>query len=161
MSSSLRPVTPDDEVFLLQVYASTRAEEMALVPWSDEQKQAFLRMQFDAQRQSYRQQFPDAEYSVILRDGIAAGRLIVEQTGERILLIDIALLPAFRNLGIGSKLISDLKAEAQQAGKPLWLDVESFSPVFRLYERLGFKKIDEAGYYLRMEWRPSESAATC
>jgi ribosomal protein S18 acetylase RimI-like enzyme len=160
MSSSLRLVSPDDEVFLLQVYASTRAEEMALVPWSEEQKQAFLRMQFDAQGQSYQQQFPDAEHYVILDNGLAAGRLIVERTGERILLIDIALLPAFRSLGIGSNLISDLKAEAQLAGKPLWLDVESFSPVFGLYERLGFKKIDEAGFYVRMEWRPAENATT-
>lgn len=160
MSSSLRPVSPDDEVFLLQVYASTRAEEMALVPWNEEQKQAFLRMQFEAQGQSYQQQFPDGEYYVILRDGLPAGRLIVDRSDQRILLIDIALLPAFRKLGIGSSLIGDLKAEAQQAGKPLWLDVESFSPVYGLYERLGFKKIDEAGFYLRMEWRPTENATT-
>lgn len=160
MSLSLRPVSPDDEVFLVQVYASTRAEEMALVPWSEEQKQAFLRMQFDAQRQSYQQQFPNAEYHVIVRDGLTAGRLIVERTDKRIMLIDIALLPAFRNLGIGSNLIGDLKAEAQQTGKPLWLDVESFSQALGFYERLGFKKIDEAGFYLRLEWRPAENATT-
>lgn len=160
MSLSLRPVSPDDEVFLLQVYASTRAEEMALVPWSEEQKQAFVRMQFDAQRESYQQQFPDAEYHVILQDGVAAGRLIVDRTDERILLIDIALLPAFRNLGIGSNLIGDLKAETLKTGKPLWLDVESFSPALGLYERLGFTKIDESGFYLRMEWRPRENATT-
>lgn len=160
MSLSLRPVSPDDEVFLVQVYASTRAEEMALVPWSEEQKQAFLRMQFDAQRESYQQQFPDAEYHVILQDGVGAGRLIVERTDRSILLIDIALLPAFRDLGIGTNLIGDLKAEAQQIGKPLWLDVESFSQALEFYERLGFKKIDEAGFYLRMEWRPAGNATT-
>ena len=160
MSSSLRPVSADDEEFLLRVYASTRTEEMALVPWNEEQKQTFLRMQFDAQRASYQQQFPEAEYHVILHDGLPAGRLIVERSAENILLIDIALLPAFRNLGIGSKLIGDLKAEAQQTGKPLWLDVESFSPVFEFYQRLGFKKIDQAGFYFRMEWRPAENATT-
>lgn len=160
MSLSLRPVFPDDELFLVQVYASTRAEEMALVPWTEEQKQAFVRMQFDAQGRSYQEQFPGADYYVILQDGLAAGRLIVERGDERILLIDIALLPVFRNLGIGSKVVGDLKAEAQKVGKPLWLDVESFSPAFGLYERLGFKKIDEAGFYLRMEWRPTESGTT-
>jgi ribosomal protein S18 acetylase RimI-like enzyme len=158
MSLSLRPVSLDDEAFLFQVYASTRAEEMALVPWNDEQKQGFLRMQFDAQAQSYRQQFPEAEYQVILRDGVPAGRFTVDRSDKGILLIDIALLPAHRNIGIGSSLISELKMEAQRTGKPLRLDVENFNPAYALYERLGFKKIDETGFYWHMEWRPSAAA---
>ena len=160
MSFSLRPVCIDDEAFLLQVYASTRAEEMAVVPWSDEQKQAFLQMQFNAQAQSYRQQFPGAEYQVILHDGVAAGRFIVDRTDKHIQLIDISLLSAHRNFGIGTSLIRDLKTEAQETGRPLRLDVENFNPAFRLYERLGFEKIDEAGFYWRMEWRPAEKATT-
>lgn len=158
MNLSLRPVSLDDEAFLFQVYASTRAEEMALVPWNDEQKQAFLRMQFDAQAQSYRQQFPEAEYQIILRDGVPAGRFTVDRSDKGILLIDIALLPAHRNIGIGSSLISELKMEAQRTGKPLRLDVENFNPAYALYERLGFKKIDETGFYWQMEWRPSAAA---
>ena len=160
MSLSLRPVSFDDEAFLFQVYASTRVDEMAVVQWSEEQKQAFLRMQFNAQSQSYQQQFPGAEYHVILHDGVSAGRLTVERTEERILLIDVALLPAHRNMGIGSSLIRDLKTEAQETGRPLRLEVENFNPAYRLYERLGFKKIDEASFYYRMEWRPSERATT-
>ena len=160
MSFSLRPVSLDDEAFLFQVYSSTRAEEMALVPWNDEQKQAFLQMQFNAQRQSYRQEFPDAEYHVILHDGVSAGRLIVDRAHERILLIDIALLPEHRSMGIGSALICDLKAEAQETRRPIRLEVENFNPAYRLYERLGFEKIDEAGFYLRMEWRPNEVTTT-
>ena len=160
MSLSLRAVSLADEAFLFRVYASTRAEEMALLPWDDEQKQAFLQMQFNAQSQSYQQQFPGAEYQVIVHDGVPAGRLTVERADESILLIDIALLPAHRNMGIGSSLIGDLKTEAQETGRPLRLDVENFNPAYRLYERLGFKKIDEASFYYRIEWRPSERATT-
>jgi ribosomal protein S18 acetylase RimI-like enzyme len=160
MSFTLRPVSLDDEAFLFQVYSSTRAEEMGLVPWNDEQKQAFLEMQFNAQKQSYRQEFPDAEYHVILHDGVSAGRLIVDRGDERILVIDIALLPEHRSIGIGSALICDLKTEAQETGRPLRLEVENFNRAYRLYERLGFEKIDEAGFYWRMEWRPSEVATT-
>jgi len=149
MSSSLRPVSADDEEFLLRVYASTRTEEMALVPWNEEQKQTFLRMQFDAQRASYQQQFPEAEYHVI-----------VERSAENILLIDIALLPAFRNLGIGSRLIEDLKAEARASERLLWVDVEFFNPAQHLYHRLGFEKIDEIGCYWRLEWRAGKEAAS-
>ena len=117
-------------------------------------------MQFSAQTQSYRQQFPGAEYQVILHDGVAAGRLIVDRDEDCILLIDIALLPEHRCFGMGSALISDLKTEAQQTGKRVRLYVEEFNPAYRLYERLGFQKIDEAGFYHRMEWRPVEKATT-
>jgi len=160
MSFSLRPVSLDDQAFLFQVYASTRLEEVALVPWNDEQKQAFLQMQFNAQTQSYQREFPGAEYLVILHDGVPAGRLTIERSDKAILLIDIALLPAYRNFGIGSGLIQDLKLEAQNTGKPLRLNVENFNPAFRLYERLGFEKIDEAGCYYCMEWRAVERTTT-
>jgi len=160
MPVTLRSVRPEDEAFLFQVYASTRADEMRLVDWDHEQKQAFLQMQFNAQTQSYRQQFPGAEYQVILHDGVPAGRLTVERSDKGILLVDIALLPAHLDIGIGSGLICDLKTEAQRTGRPLRLDVENFNPAYRLYERLGFKKIDEAGFYWRMEWRPSARVTT-
>jgi hypothetical protein len=48
-SVGLRRVDDQDVEFLFRVYASTRTEELAPVPWTDEQKQAFLRQQFDAQ----------------------------------------------------------------------------------------------------------------
>ena len=38
---ALRPETEADLPFLMQLYASTRAEELAAVPWSAEQKAAF------------------------------------------------------------------------------------------------------------------------
>jgi ribosomal protein S18 acetylase RimI-like enzyme len=160
MDLSLRQVSHGDEEFLFQVYASTRAEEMALVPWNNEQKHAFLEMQFNAQTASYQQQFPRAKYDVILHDGVLAGRLIVDRGEERILLIDIAVLPAHRNKGIGSALISDLKTEAQETGRPLHLTVENFNPAFQLYERLGFRKIGEEGFYWLLEWEPIKTART-
>ena len=44
----LLPVAEDDREFLYRVYASTRADELAAVPWDRAQKEAFLRAQFDA-----------------------------------------------------------------------------------------------------------------
>src|SRR6266550_911227 len=141
---------------MLEVYSSTRADEMALVNWTDEQKLAFLLMQSNAQKVSYQQESPNAEYFVILNDGIPAGRLIVDRSSEILCLIDIALLPAHRNLGIGRLLIERLQAEAAETAKCLRLHVENFNPAQRLYERLGFMKVEESGFYWRMEW----SAAT-
>jgi ribosomal protein S18 acetylase RimI-like enzyme len=153
MLISLRHATPEDEDFLYQVYASTREDEMALVPWTMEQKEAFLHMQFNAQRQSYRMQFPAAEYDVILCNNNPVGRLIVDRADEEIRLMDIALLAPYRNQGIGSGLIRDLQRQAISTQKPLRLHVESFNPAARLYARLGFREIGEIGIYHELEWR--------
>jgi len=158
MNLELRPVTVQDDPLLFEVYASTRADEMRLVNWDKAQQEAFLRMQFNAQRSSYAMQFPHADYRIIVQDGQAAGRLIVDRSGEHILLIDIALLPQFRRARIGSTLIGQLMIEAVTAQKPITLHVEKFNPALRLYERLGFSVIADSGLYLEMIWRPDRSA---
>jgi GNAT superfamily N-acetyltransferase len=154
MLITLHPANDGDELFLYQVYASTRAEEMDLVNWNAEQKQAFLQMQFTAQREHYRLHYPAAEYSVIWRDRDCAGRLIVDRSADKILLMDIALLPEYRNAGIGTGLVRGLQDEASQTGRPLRLHVEFFNRALKLYERMGFRQVDELGVYYEMEWRP-------
>jgi ribosomal protein S18 acetylase RimI-like enzyme len=150
---TLRPSRLEDEPLLFMVYASTRADEMSLVDWTQGQKDAFLQMQFNAQRKYYLEQYQTAEYSIIQCDGVDIGRLIVDRQAEMFLLMDIALLPEHRNGGIGKALITDLMTQAAGAGKPLRLHVEIFNPAVHLYERLGFKKIQTAGIYYEMEWQ--------
>lgn len=153
----LQPVRDEDEPFLFELYASTRADEMALVAWDQSQQELFLRMQFNAQRSSYAAQFPNADYRIIVHDGKLAGRLIVDRSGEEILLLDIALLPEFRNTGIGSVLMKQIMDEAARAQKPVKLHVEQFNRARRLYERLGFKVIGDSGIYLEMVWKPDST----
>ena len=135
MQLNLRPATPDDEPFLLEVYASTRIDELAGLGWNDDQKQAFIKIQFLARERSY----PRVDDRIILLDGRAVGRMLVDRNEAEILLRDIALLTEYRNTGIGSRLINDLMQEAAAAGKPIKLHVVSSSPAVRLYERLGFR----------------------
>ena len=150
--TSLRPVQAEDEALLFEIYASTRTEEMALVDWSDAQKEAFLRMQFAAQHQHYQNVFPDARFDIILSDDRPIGRLYVDRRPDEIRIVDIALLPEARNQGVGSSLVKELLAEARDAGKPVRIHVERNNPALRLYERLGFARTGETGIYLLMEW---------
>jgi ribosomal protein S18 acetylase RimI-like enzyme len=153
---SLRTASPEDKLFYFRVYASTRTEEMALVNWTAEQKDSFLWMQFNAQTEHYRLNYPTAEYQVILREGVSAGRLITERTKDQLLIMDISILPEYRNHGIGTAIIQDLKDEAAQSGVPLVLRVEYFNPVIRLYTRLGFEKTREVNsVYQEMVWKPA------
>jgi ribosomal protein S18 acetylase RimI-like enzyme len=151
MRPILRPVTPADEPFLLRVYAGTRAEELAAVPWTGEQKDAFVAHQFAAQSAHYAQHYSGLSADVILVDGRPAGRLLVARWEREIRIVDIALLPEFRGAGTGSRLLDRLIAEADAVGKLLSIHVERQNPAMRLYERLGFRPVAEEGVYLRLE----------
>lgn len=150
---TFRTETPDDIEFLYSLYASTRAEEMKLVDWPDEQKAAFLRQQFDAQRAHYHAHYTAAEYSIILEDALPIGRLYVQKMAEDVRIMDIALLPEHRGRGIGGLLIRELLDDAATSGRSVSIHVEVFNPAIQLYERLGFRQIDTYGPYHLMEWR--------
>jgi ribosomal protein S18 acetylase RimI-like enzyme len=160
MGLSLRPAVAEDDAFSFKVYASTRAQEMAVVPWTDEQKQSFLEQQFNAQRASYLLHSPGAEWLIILRDDEAIGRMIVDRSSSTIELMDIALLPEFRNVGIGSSFVNDLLKESRETGKPVALYVEQYNPALNLYARMGFKVTREEGVYFAMEWIPPTGTKT-
>lgn len=147
----LRPVTAADEAFLLEVYATTRLDELALVPWTDEQKAAFVAQQFHAQDIDYRRRFPSASFSVVSCDGEDVGRLYTLVMEDRLLVLDIALLPAWRGRRIGTKLLEDVIAEADGLGLRVELHVERWNAARTLYERLGFSVVGGDDVYLLME----------
>ena len=139
----------------MEVYASTRREELEGFGWDDNQKQAFIKMQFLARERSQ----PRVDNKIILLNGRAVGRMLVDRTETPMVLRDIALLTEYRNAGIGSRLIQQLMTEAASAGKSIRLHVVASSPAVRLYERLGFRSTgDDAGAaYLEMKWVPATS----
>src|SRR5690242_1979696 len=154
---SLREATPADEAFLLELYASTRNDELAALGWDDNQKQAFIKMQFVVRERTHRR----ADDRIIVLHERPIGRLMVDRNDATILLRDIALLPEYRNAGIGSSLIRDLMREASAVSKPIELHVVALSPAVRLYERLGFCRSESEGAYqaayLEMKWVPATS----
>lgn len=153
---TLRPVGSDDYDFLVEVYGSTRAEELALVPWTTEQQQAFVRSQFAAQQDYYAQKYPTASHDIILSNNRPVGRLYVTRLDQEIRIIDITLLPAERNAGIGSCLIKQLLDEASRSGKITRIYVEEFNPSLRLFERLGFSPSEQHGIHLLLQCNPSQ-----
>lgn len=151
---ALRNATESDVAFLSAVYASTRAEELALTDWGDEQKAEFCQMQFTAQDTHYKTYYPSARYHVIECDSEAVGRLYVDRWEREIRIMDIALLPHWRRKGIGSRLLEDLQTEGKTVGKALSIHVEKFNPALQWYERLGFKAVEDKNVYWLMRWEP-------
>ena len=156
---TLRPAVEDDRTFLFWVYSSTRADELAVVPWTDEQKGAFLRMQFDAQDSWYHQVYPDGTFLVVLREGTPIGRLYVARLSTEVIVVDIALIPEHRGQGIGSRLLADVLAAADRDALPITLHVEPWNPARRLYERLGFETKEQGEVYETMV-RPARQLNT-
>jgi ribosomal protein S18 acetylase RimI-like enzyme len=142
-----------DEPFLFRVYASTRMDELAPLGWSEEETSAFLETQARAQHREYRQRFAAADFLVIEQDGADIGRLYLDRgdSNDRHHIIDIALLPGWRGRGLGKALLCDLLDEAARTGKAVSIHVEKFNPAMRLYQRLGFEKIEDRGVYDLMQ----------
>lgn len=156
---SFRPAGSNDHDVLHQIYAAARADEMNLVDnWSEEQKRAFLRQQFEAQHSYYHSMYQDARFLLILLDQQVAGRLYLQTRAETIRIVDIALLPAFRNRGIGQAILQRLQEDAASAQLSVSIHVEQYNPALRLYQRLGFEITSrEHPVYFLMEWKPQAS----
>ena len=156
-SLRLRPITRADDAFLARVYASSRAEELAITGWPEELKAEFCRRQFDAQSAYYAENYRGASFQIIERDGWPVGRLYVDRWENEIRIVDITLLPEVRGSGVGTKLLTDLQKEARAAGKSLTIHVERFNRALSLYQRLGFQQVEDKGVYLLMRWEEGAS----
>ena|SRR5690349_24219005 len=155
-SIALRPATDADYAFMRALYGGTRAEEMMRFPLTDEQKEAFLDQQFAAQYQHYGLHYPTCERNIIEQDGRPVGRLWIDEWRDQIRLVDIALVPECRGIGIGSSLLHDVLTRGTKARKPVTIHVEAFNPALRLYQRLGFQHVDTNGVYYLMKWTPPD-----
>ncbi len=156
---TLRPVTAAYQDFLLTAYASTRAAEMAMVPWSAEQKDAFVKSQFAAQARHYAAEYPQASHEVICCDGVAAGRLYLDRRAQELHILDVTVLPEFRNAGIGSFVLRRILDEASGCGKAVTIYVESFNPSLNLFRKLGFQLSSQDGFQILLRWLPDGRAA--
>lgn len=154
---AFRSITEADQPFLYQLYASTREEELAIVPWSEDMKETFLKFQFKAQHSFYQSHFKDADYWIIEKAGIAIGRLYLDQHPYETRIIDIALLPNYRDRGIGTILLKMVLAAGRVKNLPVRIHVEQNNRALNLYRRLGFIQIGEEGVYYLMEWMPSDN----
>lgn len=152
----VRPIGPDDMAFLLAAYASTRAEEMERVPhWTEPMKREFVTSQFNAQHDYYQKNYTGGHFWVIENKGNNIGRLYLHENyqGKGMRIIDITIVPQFRNRGLGASILKDLMDQASRLGRPLSIHVEAFNPAKNLYTRLGFKTVSETnGVYHLMEW---------
>lgn len=140
------------EEFLFELYKSTRIDEMNLTGWNNEQIYLFLNHQFKMQNHDYYSNYKDALFFIITFNKINCGRLYIDYREQEIRIIDISLLPEFRNRKIGSKIINLLIDDSKNLKKHLTLHVEQNNRAKDFYSRLGFKEISVNGIHIFMQY---------
>jgi ribosomal protein S18 acetylase RimI-like enzyme len=146
----LRTANPDDESFLQELFFDVRSVEFTQMGFPLEQLTPLLSMQYKAQTQSYKAQYPNAEHSIIELSGEKIGRLLVNAKEKTVHLIDIAILHNFRGQGFGSFLLEKLKSEREIIGLSVYKT--NFGAI-KLYEKHGFAVTNDDEMYLEMEWK--------
>ena len=97
---------------------------------------------------------PNAQ--IILLNGVPIGRLNVVEKPDHLYLSHIALLPKYRNRGLGAQVIRLVVARATTQNLPLKLNVLRPNPVKALYERLGFVVVKGDDIRFEMVYKPDE-----
>ncbi len=117
------------------------------MPWSEAEKKAFTDWQSAQQERHYGLHYPAAERLVVSHAGDDIGRMYVDTTGAEVRLMEVTLLPAHRNQGLGTRLLEALLDYADALGIEASLHVEPFNPARRMYLRAGFAAREMRGIY--------------
>jgi GNAT superfamily N-acetyltransferase len=149
----LRPITPGDTPFLRDLYASTRADELQVTPWTEVERRAFCDSQFALQDTYYRQTYPHARFDLVESGGSPVGRYLVATGPDAVEVLDIALTPAARGRGLGTMLLRWQQSRSAACGRTMILMVEPGSPAERLYRRLGFHLRTDGELHRELVWR--------
>lgn len=150
--------------FLKQLHFSRRAHEFSQLGLPQAALDALLEQQFWAQQRHYRSVYSKGEFLIVMLapDGEPVGRLCLNRDASEILVVDIAVLPAQRNKGLGSALLKAVLVEADAKKCAVGLHVDPRSPALRLYQRLGFaaQHLNGADLYMRIEPNITSTACT-
>lgn len=98
---------------------------------------------FNSETQSKRIMKEYESIKIVRSDNQDIGMFKVKRNSDKWEIIQIQLLPNYQHLGIGTKLIKSLQAEASKQGVAIFLSVLKVNPAKQLYERLGFEVFQE------------------
>ena len=153
-SIATRSVKPEDQSFLLELYKSSRGDDLRGLGWDEQRISEFLDMEYEAQQNFYESDYRDAADELILLEEKPIGRMMIESRPHEIRCVDLGLLPEYREHGWGTEIIQKLQEKARREKKPLRLQVIRFSRAVNLFDRLGFVRTSETGTHFQMEWTP-------
>jgi GNAT superfamily N-acetyltransferase len=128
-----RPAVENDIDFLYTLHVATMKEYVDKIwGWDD----AF-------QESNFRKNYVPAEIQIVMLDGEEIGMISLEHKVDEIFLRIIEIRPGYQRQGLGTAIIHTIINDATRQKKPVSLRVLKANPAKRLYERLGFRTIEE------------------
>jgi GNAT superfamily N-acetyltransferase len=140
MEYEVRSARPEDLAFLYRLNVDTMKEYVEKTwGWDDALQERMFRESFDASR-----------WQVIVVDEQDVGAYKVEVRTDCVFLAAVEILPDYQRRGLGTAVVEDFVARAEQVNLPAALQVLKVNPARRLYERLGFRVTQETDthYYM-------------
>ncbi|MFA9275214.1 MAG: GNAT family N-acetyltransferase [Candidatus Aquirickettsiella gammari] len=157
---AMRFVESKDQTFLDVLYRDSRADllEMPLPPAVLQQ---MIAMQQMSQAMGIRATYPNAQTWLVLWDGEAVGRLVLETGESAIRLIDIAVMSNWRGKGIATQVIRGLQDYAALADRSISLAVQCSNLCARhLYQGAGFILRSSDTLFDQMDWCPAYTSSS-
>lgn len=135
-----RKVLTEDMDFLRQLRRQTMYEVVTRHhPWIEEVQEHRLRTDLDS--------------ALIVRLGSEdIGMFKVARREDHIELMQIQIVPKLQGLGIGTRIVQGLQAEAGKAGLPLVLNSYATNSALDLFRRLGFEEAASTKHFRGLRW---------
>lgn len=142
-----RTAVDADHDFLFEVFCSALVPEDALLASPESEREPLLRARFEAREKQYRESYVLADFDVLTVDGKPAGNLYVDRGDDEFVLINISILPRYRNQGIGTAVVGRLVEDAGRLVLPIRARVPHQSRAVHLLQRLGFEQVGDDGVH--------------
>ncbi len=101
----------------------------------------------------FKKHFNPEKIAILQVNNQDIGALKVEYLDECIYLADLVINPNFQNKGIGTRILKSLIVKAKQKSFPIRLKVLKGNPARNLYERHGFRLIENQEYSEIFEYK--------
>jgi GNAT superfamily N-acetyltransferase len=141
---TLRQATKADAAFLARLHHATMQPYLEQTLGWDEATQLAM----------FGEQFDPTHLQIILLSGREVGALRMEWQEETLALANLQLLPEEQGKGLGTLILTHLLDLARFEGVPATLYVLKVNPSRRLFERLGFRVLEETPTSYLMQAEP-------
>ncbi len=155
MDVCLRKRDERDADFLLMLFGEVKTAELHAGSWPRQARERLMAQQFIAFEQSVQSRYPSSEDHVIVHASKRIGRLQINSDFQSIRVTNLSLLPAYRNKGIGSRILREIIREADATDREVLFEVDKVNPAVTLYRRLGFEACKEDTLKYVMRYAPS------
>lgn len=145
MNIYLRQIEESDKQDIFEIFLNSRPDMLSLISYGNQNENVIL-SQFDLSQRYVDIRELDTRY-IIVYENKTIGTLYLRINEKKIEVVSFAILPLFRNKGIGTYLLNEIinkySDEFEIRLNVAWYNNEAL----KLYLRLGFEEIEDLGVY--------------